>query len=70
MRATFSDILVWPNGVWCYREDSHGFSHMSDDYEVLRTETRAWCAFLTEQGRHEDPGTAPSEDSVAGSLAP
>ena len=56
MHTTLSDILLWPNGVWCYREDSHEYSHMSDDYQVLKTETQAWCAFLSEQGWHEDVG--------------
>lgn len=44
------DILVWPCGTWCYRQDSHEFGHLSDDYQVLVCETKAWNYFLSQQG--------------------
>jgi len=48
------DILLWPCGTWCYREDSHAYGHLSDDYKILRCETTAWYHFLSEQGSHHD----------------
>jgi len=29
------DILVWPDGTWCYRYELREYAHMSDDYTVL-----------------------------------
>lgn len=29
------DILLWPDGTWCYRHDLHEMGHKSDDYEVI-----------------------------------
>lgn len=33
-----SDVVRWPDGTWCYAEDLHEYSWMSDDYEVLTPE--------------------------------
>lgn len=29
------DLIIWPNGTWCYRCDLHEFSFMSDDYQII-----------------------------------
>ena len=36
------DVFLWPDGTWCYREDSYQYSYMSDDYEVLKVDTPEW----------------------------
>ena len=30
-----NDVILWPCGTWCYREELHEFGHKSDDYEVI-----------------------------------
>lgn len=32
-----SDELIceWPDGTWCYMDERHEMTHMSDDYEVV-----------------------------------
>lgn len=39
------DIIVWPDGTWCYRYDLPGYSWKSDDYKVLEQESEDWYAF-------------------------
>ena len=29
------DIILWPDGTWCHREDLLDYQHMSDDFEVI-----------------------------------
>jgi hypothetical protein len=29
------DILMWPDGTWCYRHELSEMTHMSDDYRVI-----------------------------------
>ena len=30
-----NDVILWPCGTWCYREELHAFTHKSDDYEQI-----------------------------------
>lgn len=30
-----NDVIIWPCGTWCYREELHEFTHKSDDYEQI-----------------------------------
>lgn len=43
---SLEDILVWPCGTWCYREELNQMSHLSDDYQVLWFDTDAYISFL------------------------
>lgn len=37
------DIILWPCGTWCYREELSGYTYMSDDFEVVPfNTTRYW----------------------------
>lgn len=36
------DVILWPDGTWCYRHDLEDYSHMSDDYEVVPYGTVSW----------------------------
>jgi len=37
------DIMLWPCGTWCYREDLEGYlSFLSDDFEVVPFGTERW----------------------------
>lgn len=29
------DIILWPDGGWCYRHELPQFSYRSDDYQVI-----------------------------------
>jgi len=44
------DICIWPDGVWCYRDELVSFGWRSDDYLVLWAESAEWCAFLPLEG--------------------
>ena len=30
-----NDVILWPCGTWCYREELADFTHKSDDYEQI-----------------------------------
>ena len=47
-QLSLSDIFVWPDGVWCYRDESHGMHHKSDDYQVLYADSPEWLEFVKE----------------------
>lgn len=37
------DIMLWPDGTWCYREDLEDYlSFLSDDFEVVPFGTPRW----------------------------
>lgn len=36
------DIIVWPDDVWCFRDELYDFSHKSDDYMVIIAGTDEW----------------------------
>lgn len=42
---SLEDIISWPCGEWCYREDLCMMQHMSDDFEVLYYGTPAYLNF-------------------------
>lgn len=42
------DILRWPDGSWCYREDLSLYLWSSDDYEVIRPGSPEYDACLGE----------------------
>jgi len=31
-----TEICVWADGTWCFKEDIEQYSWMSDDYAILR----------------------------------
>ena len=47
------DIILWPDGTWCYRHELTEYGHMSDDYVVLEYGTTSWSNFLKEEGYAE-----------------
>jgi hypothetical protein len=38
------DVLVWPDGTWCYYFERAEYSHMSDDYRVIPYLNAEWFA--------------------------
>lgn len=44
------DIIRWPDGTMCFRDELAEFSHKSDDYEVVHLGTPAYEAALEELG--------------------
>jgi len=37
------EIILWPDGVWCWREDlEEMLTCKSDDFEVIKEHTSAW----------------------------
>ena len=47
-QLSLSDILVWPCGTWCYRDEAHGMGHMGDDYQVVYADSQEWLDFVKE----------------------
>lgn len=45
MNTSLEDILLWPCGTWCYREELYQMNHMSDDYETLYIGSEAYEQF-------------------------
>ncbi len=41
-----ADIMLWPEGTWCYRDELEGMTHMSDDYQVLLYGSEEWNMFV------------------------
>ncbi len=44
--ASDHDVMLWPDGTWCYREDLEEYSHMSDDYQVIPVNTPSHAEFF------------------------
>lgn len=42
------DIILWPDGAWCYREWLEEYTWMSDDYQVLPVGSPEWHDFTKE----------------------
>lgn len=38
------DIFLWACGTWCYRYEHDEFTHMSDDFEILKFDSPEWNA--------------------------
>lgn len=36
------DILVWPDGEYCFRYELAGFQHRSDDYRTVAHDSDEW----------------------------
>lgn len=45
-KTDLEDILLWPDGVWCYRYESKDMTHKSDDYGVLYFDSEEYNKFL------------------------
>lgn len=45
-QADLDDILIWPDGTWCYQFELHEMQWMSDDYERLQFDSPEYWAFL------------------------
>lgn len=43
--ASPDDVLFWPCNTWCYRSQLAEFSHLSDDFQVIKAGSHAWDAF-------------------------
>lgn len=41
------DVMLWPDGEWCYRFELCEMSHKSDDYQVLAFESGNWNDFMS-----------------------
>lgn len=40
------DVILWPDGTWCYRYQLPEYSHMSDDYRVIEFDTFEYDEFF------------------------
>jgi len=46
---SLEDVMLWPCGTWCYREDLHEFlTFKSDDFEIIRFGTPRWNEIVGE----------------------
>jgi hypothetical protein len=47
---SLEDIMLWPDGTWCYREElEEMLTWMSDDYEVIPVDAERWIELTTEK---------------------
>lgn len=42
------DILLWPDGTWCYRHELAEMSHKSDDFEVITEQSPQYELLVAE----------------------
>jgi hypothetical protein len=40
------DIVLWPCGTWCFRDEVGYYAHMSDDSRVISVDSPDWLAFI------------------------
>lgn len=40
------DVILWPDGDWCFRYELSGMNHKSDDYETLEYDGEDWNNFF------------------------
>ena len=40
------DIVLWPCGTWCFRDERGYYTHMSDDNRVIPVTSPEWLAFI------------------------
>lgn len=54
-RKSMCDLLVWPDGSWCYRFEfaTDDFSWKSDDFCVVYEDTAEWKEFLIKEGEYD-----------------
>ena len=45
-RISDEDVIVWPCGTWCLREQLHEMTWLSDDYEVMPWNSERAAAYL------------------------
>lgn len=45
-RTDPDDIVLWPDGCWCIREELPGYEWKSDDYQVLFVDSPEYVKFL------------------------
>ncbi len=43
------DVLVWPDGSWCYRYEREEMYFKSDDYFVIREGSEAYEGFIKKE---------------------
>ena len=40
------DILLWPNGIWCFREELHEYSFREQNYREIAYLSEEWVALI------------------------
>ena len=40
------DVILWPDGSWCYRYELYEMKHKSDEYIVIRASTPMYDEFF------------------------
>ena len=45
--TSLEDVILWPCGTWCYREELEGYlTFKSDDFEVILFGTARWSEIV------------------------
>ena len=40
------DIVIWPDNTWCYRNELHEMSYMSDDYVTVSVDSPEYAGTI------------------------
>ena len=49
MNTRNSDIMLWPDGVWCFSEElDEMLTYKSDDYRIIEEDTLEWDKLVSE----------------------
>lgn len=41
------DLILWPDGTWCFRHELPQYGHMSDDYRTIPVDTDEYEEFFS-----------------------
>lgn len=42
------DLIVWADSTWCFRYELSQYNHMSNDYSVIKADSKEWLAFISD----------------------
>lgn len=41
------DLVMWPDGTWCWRSELQEMGYMGDDFRVVHIDTLEWLDFIS-----------------------
>lgn len=43
------DVLIWPDGCWCFRSELSEFGYRGDDFRVVPVGTSEWHELIEDR---------------------
>lgn len=45
-KTSLDDVMIWPDGTWCYRVELSEMTHMSDDFTRVHEKHRLFSSVM------------------------